>query len=329
MDPDPRVPRPIGRRPLTWPGLAGGMSLVPFAVVTYRWLWVLVTLAVAVFWISHVVRRRSARQVLSRHALLLVGTPVLCVLRGFWDWPVWTMLLAVGAVAMAGSWLVRRWPRPLRMGATAAVGLVVGVASWWACRLQQPAPPPDLAPGAVVVCLGDSLTSGLSGNQRRWPEMLAEATGWRAINAGVAGDRLADVLARVDRDALSHTPALTIVLAGGNDILDRSPPSRAAFEAMLEAIVARLRAAGSRVALVEVPGGAVVWDRYGAIYARVAGRHGCRLVPEAVLRNLFVSSTLFDRFRDTPLTRPDGIHLTPAGQRRLADGIRRALHPPR
>jgi len=70
-----------------------------------------------------------------------------------------------------------------------------------------------------IVVLGDSLTDG-----HTYPALVRQAlldAGYEAplfINAGIAGDTAAGMLARLERDVLAYRPTLVTLLAGTNDV---------------------------------------------------------------------------------------------------------------
>lgn len=74
------------------------------------------------------------------------------------------------------------------------------------------------------------------------------------VNAGVPGDNSRAILARLERDVLSHAPELTVVLAGTNDALNSAallPPEESA--ANISNIAVRLLESGSKVLMVAPP----------------------------------------------------------------------------
>jgi len=76
----------------------------------------------------------------------------------------------------------------------------------------------------VLVCFGDSLTSGESATgtndkSKSYPAYLQKMVNIRVVNAGVSGDTTAQALARIQRDVISKNPAIVIVELGGNDLL--------------------------------------------------------------------------------------------------------------
>lgn len=74
-----------------------------------------------------------------------------------------------------------------------------------------------------VVCFGDSLTEGTYGGsyfdalRRLHPDL-------DLINAGVGGDTVLNLAARLDADVLAHRPDGVFVMVGGNDAISYSQP---------------------------------------------------------------------------------------------------------
>lgn len=73
------------------------------------------------------------------------------------------------------------------------------------------------------------------------------------VNAGIGGNNVRALLARVDADVLSHQPSLVIVMVGTNDALNSGalvPVEE--YRAKLDALVARISSAGSEILLATV-----------------------------------------------------------------------------
>ena len=79
----------------------------------------------------------------------------------------------------------------------------------------------------------------------------------RVFNAGVGGDDSGEGLARIDKDVLSRKPDFCFVMFGGNDCAywgrDHPSVSPGQFQANLDEIAARLKAAGCRPVLMTYP----------------------------------------------------------------------------
>jgi len=162
------------------------------------------------------------------------------------------------------------------------------------------------SPGTTIVCLGDSITSGVGAEaEHAYPDVLADRLNVDVINAGVPGDTAADGLDRLD-EVLEEDPWLVIVELGGNDMLRRVPPART--EAALREIVQRLLDARvvPLVVEVDVPFG----RRYGEIYDRLAEEYDLPMVDD-VLGDILVD----------PALKADPIHPNTRGHALLAEAV--------
>ncbi len=79
----------------------------------------------------------------------------------------------------------------------------------------------------------------------------------QVVNAGRGGDDSGEALERIDQDLIARKPDITFVLLGGNDAQHWGNPNPAVtprqYRINLTEIVARIRAAGSRVVLMSYP----------------------------------------------------------------------------
>ena len=135
--------------------------------------------------------------------------------------------------------------RPSRRRVLAA-GLVSALlAPLAACGRKAPRAQP-IAPGATVLALGDSLTSGVGASpDAAYPAVLQRLTGWKVINGGVSGDTAAQALERLPALLQTHSPALVIVSIGGNDFLRRQ--SASVTRTHVRQICEQARASGAQV----------------------------------------------------------------------------------
>ncbi|MEO1207590.1 MAG: SGNH/GDSL hydrolase family protein [Pseudomonadota bacterium] len=109
-----------------------------------------------------------------------------------------------------------------------------------------------------IVALGSSSTAGAgaSGRDQTYPARLAHRLRMRfpgqrfeIYNRGKGGELATHMLARLDQDVLSLQPHLVIWQTGVNDAIRRV--DQAAFRKTVEAGLARMRAAGIDVVLVD------------------------------------------------------------------------------
>lgn len=167
-------------------------------------------------------------------------------------------------------------------------------------------------PGRSVVCFGDSLTAGVgAGPGEDIASRLASALGRPVVNAGVSGDTTASALARVPADVLVHHPGIVVVCLGGNDFL-RGVPVETAGE-NLAAIVRAIQESGAMVVLGGFAFPSLSGDWPG-MYARVAEREGCLLVPD-----------LLAGITGKPGLTSDAVHPNAAGYSVMAGRLEAAL----
>ncbi|HEX5719183.1 MAG TPA: GDSL-type esterase/lipase family protein, partial [Thermoanaerobaculia bacterium] len=168
------------------------------------------------------------------------------------------------------------------------------------------------SPGTTIVCLGDSITSGVGAEpEQPYPGLLAEKLGVEVINAGVPGDTSEDGLARVE-EVLALDPWMVIVELGGNDILRQVTPARS--EAALRKILDRLLAARVVPVLVEIE--VPFRGRYAEVFERIDDDYDIPIVED----------TLGEILLDADL-KADPIHPNAAGQRILAEAIADVVEP--
>ncbi len=164
------------------------------------------------------------------------------------------------------------------------------------------------APGAhsqsaLVVALGDSNTAGYGvGRENAFParlQAMLRSNGYdvRVANAGISGDTLRNMLARLDSYVPQGT-GLVIVQGGYNDVMIGS--SSAAIAASIDGILSRL--AARRINTVLCGFFHRGWDAAGRAMAR---KHGATFVD---------GSACYDpRYRGW-----DGLHMTAAGHQVVA-----------
>ena len=184
------------------------------------------------------------------------------------------------------------------------LALIVGCA-------QKSAPLPA---GSTVLALGDSLTFGTGAtDDTSYPAVLAAATGWSIVNAGVPGDTAQQGCNRLQPLLDEHRPRLVLVFLGGNDILRRQ--SAQTMTAGLAHCVRDAKAAGVPLVLFAVPKFDLTGFSDTPVFAEFATSSGVQ----------FLSPRLGALLRDDAM-RSDSVHLNANGYRALAtnvaDGLR-------
>ncbi len=188
-----------------------------------------------------------------------------------------------------------------------------------------------------VVFLGDSITQAGAAPDG-FVTLIADALKQRheksaieVIGAGISGNKVPDLQARLERDVLSKSPGLVVIYIGINDVWhslqgNGTPIDR--YESGLDDLIDRIHAAGAKIILCtpsvigEKTDGSnqldAKLDEYSAVSRRVAQKHAVMLLD---LRKLFLAE-LKNRNPENAtngvLTR-DGVHLTDAGNQFVKD----------
>jgi lysophospholipase L1-like esterase/poly(3-hydroxybutyrate) depolymerase len=158
------------------------------------------------------------------------------------------------------------------------------------------------------------------------------------VRAGISGNKVGDLLARLDRDVLATQPTLVFVYIGINDVWHQELYGKGTpedeFGAGLRELCAKLAAAGARVVLAtpsvigEKRAGAnrldAQLDRYAAITRHIAAEKGLELCD---LRADFQDRLALLNAEDAEKGRltTDGVHLDAAGNAFLAERAAAAI----
>ena len=185
----------------------------------------------------------------------------------------------------------------------------IALVNLWLLALAMPAVADEARP-IRIVAFGDSLTAGYQLKQdQAFPAQLAAAlkTKGHAVdvtNAGVSGDTTAAGLARFDWAVPDETEAVILAL-GANDALRGIDPDVARDN--LDQILVKLRDRNIDVLIAGMPPpknwGKDYEDRFGAMYADLAEKHGALLYP------FFLDGVALN----PALNLPDGLHPTGEG----------------
>ena len=109
-----------------------------------------------------------------------------------------------------------------------------------------------LAPDAVVLAFGDSLTFGTgAGEADSYPAQLERLIGRKVVREGVPGEVSAQALARLPAALEEHQPKLLLLCIGGNDFLRNLSQAEAA--ANVRRMIGLAKAKGIGVLLVGTP----------------------------------------------------------------------------
>jgi len=109
-----------------------------------------------------------------------------------------------------------------------------------------------LAPDAVVLAFGDSLTFGTGAAEAEsYPAQLERMIGRKVVRAGVPGEVSAHALARLPAALEEHQPGLLVLCIGGNDFLRNLGKVQVAEN--VRRMVSMAKARGADVLLIGTP----------------------------------------------------------------------------
>ncbi|HEY2250710.1 MAG TPA: GDSL-type esterase/lipase family protein [Planctomycetaceae bacterium] len=200
-----------------------------------------------------------------------------------------------------------------------------------------------LGKGERIVFLGDSITQAGAGPggyvalvkeaiAKKYPDIDIEV-----IGAGISGNRVPDLEARLDKDVLTKKPTLVIIYIGINDVWHSANgrgTSKSDYEQGLLRIIKRIQETGSRVVLCtpsvigEKHDGSnpfdAMLDEYSQISRTVAAQTRVRLLD---LRKQFMAHLKAQNKEnaDKNILTGDTVHLNAAGNRFVADRMLEAI----
>jgi lysophospholipase L1-like esterase len=187
-------------------------------------------------------------------------------------------------------------------GAALALAAVLAACSSGQAKLAR------LAPDAVVLAFGDSLTAGVGANAAEsYPARLEGLIGRKVVSSGVPGETSADGLARLPAVLEETRPQLVVLCEGGNDFLQKLDEAQAANN--VRAMVRLAKSSGAQVVLIAVPKPGLLpspADFYAAIGKELDVPH-----EEAALRRILTDNEL----------KSDLVHPNAAGYAKLAEAV--------
>lgn len=161
-----------------------------------------------------------------------------------------------------------------------------------------------------------------------WVHVVAALVGARqpgtyeVLNAGVAGDRVADLADRWDRDVVAYAPRVLTILVGVNDVLLEPRTDDAVFERAYRRILERVPSSVDRLVIAE-PFVLAVDDRTRAL--RAGAEPHLEIVRSLAAEAGALRIPLVERFEracqqaPAPWWAADGIHPTAAGHGVIAE----------
>ncbi len=201
----------------------------------------------------------------------------------------------------------------------------------------------SLKKGDRIVFLGDSITQAGAGPNgfvtliRNKLDETHKDLGIEVIGAGISGNKVTDLQARLDRDVIAKKPTIVVVYIGINDVwhsLRGKGTPKDKFESGLNDVIKRINDAGARVILCtasvigEKPDGSNQLDEmledYCAVSRKVAKETGTQLLD---LRRAFIEDLTKSNpdNKEKGVLTGDGVHLNEAGNQFVAAQMLEAL----
>jgi len=214
-----------------------------------------------------------------------------------------------------------KWRRLIWYG-VALLWLVWGLAAyeWHAAAHSSRAV--ELHPAKPVVCIGDSLTSGVR-PYGGYPDDLDRLLTVPVVNLGQPGITAEEALALLPKIRQAKPQAVVIEL-GGHDFLRGG--DRATTKSHLETVINAAREIGAEVVLMEIPRGFMV-DPFAGLEREIARERDLELVSDTAIRNLVLWSPHAPpgMWIGEPYLSDDGLHPNANGNRHLAERITKVL----
>lgn len=227
---------------------------------------------------------------------------------------------------------------------TLSACLILGLLAPSFARAAEPVPLKD---GDRIVFLGDSITAG-GARPEGYISMIRSALETKykdkkieCIGAGISGNKVPNLQARVDKDVVAKKPTIVVIYIGINDVWHgEKDPARGtmpdAFVAGLKEVIGKIKAGGARVILCtptvigEKKNGAnkldAKLDQYSDLSRNLAKELDLQLID---LRKAFVDYLAANNPEDQEkgILTPDRVHLNKAGNQLVADTMLKTLDP--
>ncbi len=163
-----------------------------------------------------------------------------------------------------------------------------------------------------ILAFGDSLTFGIGGSGRSYPDVLSNAMNWPVRNSANLGEVSRDSVERFRRTLVQSKPLPRVIVLciGTNDLLQGVPPED--LLSNIRQMLAMARSKRVNTLVLAVP--AVGSGASHALFDQIEPSPG-----------LIVDKLTLPRIARDPLFRADLVHLNAEGYQRLAEGVHDAL----
>jgi len=249
--------------------------------------------------------RRSVTRAAGR-LLMLLG--IFAIAISATPLPLWGYILWILSLC---AWLCCRLPRyavrsKAQIAAIAGLGCCTLIVLVWELSYQV-APMPISGNWNRLVVVGDSLSAAeFTEGGDPWPTLLAREHPVHVDNLAFNGAMAGSAERKLRGEDLAG--ALVILEIGGNDLFGATPADQ--FAADLERLLQKVCRPDNSVLMLELPL-PPLYNRYGEIQRRLARKYAVPLVPKRFFAQVLAGSN----------STVDGLHLGPAGHRKMANMV--------
>lgn len=232
--------------------------------------------------------------------VILSATPL-----PFYLYFIWFVLSAGAAVTVFGA----KFPFARKVFAC-LVALLIAATLFLIELPYHLSPAIEVSSTQTIYVIGDSISAGLSNDERAWPKVLGDTSHLKIVNLAKAA---ASVESAMDQSKnIGQSSSLILVEIGGNDFLGHTDSKT--FYRQLDALLGKLHEGNNRIVLFELPLFPFCND-FGKAQREMARKYDAVLVPKHYLTDVFGldGGTV------------DGLHLSQKGHNALAESIYRTL----
>ncbi len=194
-----------------------------------------------------------------------------------------------------------------------------------------------------IVFFGDSITQagvergGYIDLIRQEVQQRSAGDKYELIGAGIGGNKVYDLYLRLDEDVLARKPDLVVIYVGINDVWHKTSGTGTdldKYEKFYVAIIKKLQAGNIKVAVCtptvigELKNDANPQDKdlnaYSEVVRRLATTYQCTLIDLRKAFTDYIQQYNKDN-KESGLLTTDRVHLTPAGNKLVAEEMVKAL----
>jgi acyl-CoA thioesterase-1 len=157
----------------------------------------------------------------------------------------------------------------------------------------------------TLYIFADSVTAGM-GSEKTWPTILAQSQSIKIQDHSQKGATVHSMVRKADKVTMGD--GIILLEIGGNDLLGSTAAKK--FEGDLDQLLQRVCRPGREVVMFELPL-PPLRNEFGRIQRRLAEKYGVKLIPKRILVGVLTKEG----------ATVDSIHLTPDGQRLMAETV--------